>query len=192
MTLYKDFLKNTLNAHNAVKPEKISDFIEVLEKCYQNGNTVYTFGNGGSGASASHFCEDLGKGTLLNLNGHKRFKVLSLSDNLPYILAWANDHGYETIFEQQLRNFGQEGDVAIGISGSGNSENVIRAIKYANSIGMHTIGFTGYDGGELGKIVNHQIHVPSFNMGIVESVHVSIMHYVVIALKERLEVNSRR
>jgi len=186
VTPFPEFLGDLIRAHEKVDVERLNSFIHLLEESFHNERTIFTFGNGGSGAAASHFCEDLGKGTLLDLNGKKRFRVMSLTDNLPYILAWANDHGYETIFEQQLRNFAKPGDIAVGISGSGNSENIIQAIEYANGIGMVTVGFTGYDGGKLGKLVQHQIHVPSFDMGIVESIHMSIMHYIVMTLKERL------
>jgi len=183
---FSDFLDDVFKAHKAIDLEKLDSFIQLLEEGFHNERMIFIFGNGGSGAAASHFCEDLGKGTLFDLDGYKRFRVMSLTDNVPYILAWANDHGYETVFEQQLRNFAKPGDVAVGISGSGNSENVIRAIQYANSIGMVTVGFTGYDGGKLGEIVQYQIHVPSFNMGIVESVHNTLMHYIVMVLGKRI------
>jgi len=186
MTPFSVFLEDVFKAHQEVAPNSLHSFINVLEEAFHEERTIFMFGNGGSGASASHFCEDLGKGTLFDLNGHKRFRVMSLTDNLPYILAWANDHGYETIFEQQLRNFAKKKDIAIGISGSGNSENVIRAILYANEIGMATVGFTGFDGGRLGQLVKHKIHVPSFDIGIVESVHNTLMHYVVTVLREQL------
>ena len=183
---FSDFFNEIIEIEKKVNLKCLDQVIEILEDGLCNDRMIFTFGNGGSSAAASHFCEDLGKGTLFDLEGKKRFKVMSLTDNLPYILAWANDHGYETIFEQQLRNFASSGDIAIGISGSGNSENVIRAIQYANEIGMTSVGFTGYDGGQLGKLVDCQIHVPSFDMGVVESIHVSMMHYIVMAMKEKL------
>jgi D-sedoheptulose 7-phosphate isomerase len=183
---FSSYVDEINNVYKKFDRDRLNELIQVLEKGYHKENTIFTFGNGGSGASASHFCEDLGKGTLQNCNGHKRFKVMSLTDNLPYILAWANDHGYETIFDQQLRNFAKIDDIAIGISCSGNSQNVIRAIEYANSIGMVTVGFTGYDGGKLKNLVEHSIHVPSMDIGIVESIHVAIMHYIVSLLKNKL------
>ena len=181
-----NFLEDVIKAHDQIDHNKVNDLIELFEKGFHEDRTFYSFGNGGSGAAASHFCEDLGKGTLFDLDGHKRFRAMSLTDNMPYILAWANDHGYETIFEQQLRNFAHEGDFAIGISGSGNSENVLRAIQYSNQKGLITIGFTGFDGGKLGKSVQHHIHIESEDMGIVESVHETLMHYIVMALKQRV------
>lgn len=184
---FSDFFNEVIQTQKKVDLDGLARVIEILEEGLCNNRMIFTFGNGGSSAAASHFCEDLGKGTLCDLDGKKRFKVMSLTDNLPYILAWANDHGYESIFEQQLRNFANPGDIAIGISGSGNSENVVRAIQYANDIGMTSVGFTGYDGGRLGKLVHCNIHVPSFDMGVVESIHVSMMHYIVMAMKEKLK-----
>jgi D-sedoheptulose 7-phosphate isomerase len=157
-----------------------------LEEAYRQHKRIYLLGNGGSGATASHFCQDLGKGTLSGPTDAGRFKVLSLTDNVPYLLAWANDAGFETVFEQQLRNLAEERDLAIAISCSGNSENVLRAVRYANSLDMITIGMTGFDGGQLRSIVNHCIHIPIHDAGTVESIHLMIAHYIVSSLKERL------
>jgi len=140
------------------------------------------FGNGGSGANASHVCEDLNKGTIHDFENQKRLKVMSLTDNTPAILAWANDNGYESIFVEQMKNFAQPGDLAIGLSGSGNSANVIKAIEYANTVEMQTIGCTGYDGGALKQIARYSLHVPSFNMGITEAIHLIIFHHIIETL----------
>jgi D-sedoheptulose 7-phosphate isomerase len=166
--------------------EEADVLLDHLEAAYHDGRTVFLFGNGGSAATASHFCEDLGKGTLRSIHETRRLRVMSLTDNTPYILAWANDEGYETIFEQQLRNFARRGDLAIGISGSGNSKNVLRAIEYANAAGLRTMGMTGFDGGKLRQIAGHSVHVPSYDMGVVESVHMIVAHYVVNSLRARL------
>jgi D-sedoheptulose 7-phosphate isomerase len=164
--------------------------IRELLDAYRRGSTVFLFGNGGSGATASHFCEDLGKGTLRSRNDTHRLRVMSLTDNTPYILAWANDEGYEHVFEQQLRNFARRGDLAVGISGSGNSKNVLRAIEWANDAGLRTVGMTGFDGGELHNIVDHRVHVPIYEMGTVESVHMIIVHYVVNSMRLLLHQQS--
>ena len=181
-----DYFQQITDICNAMEGGESRALVNILEEAYHNGKQVFIFGNGGSGAMASHFCEDLGKGTLNKPDDKKRFKVMSLTDNVPYILAWANDEGYETIFEQQLRNFAESGDVAIGISGSGNSINVLKAIEYGNSIGMITIGVTGFDGGKLRGLAQHNIHVPVNDMGMTEAVHCIITHWVVASLKERL------
>jgi D-sedoheptulose 7-phosphate isomerase len=183
----KQYLDRFCQAAAGVDPAQVEDLIRLLENAYRQQKTIYIFGNGGSGANASHFCEDLGKGTLKGPSQTGRFRVMSLTDNTPYILAWANDEGFETIFEQQLRNFAQPEEVAIGISGSGNSPNVLEAIAFANSIGMHTVGFTGYDGGRLKPMVEYPIHVPSHDMGMVESVHQLLLHYIVSVLRTRIQ-----
>jgi len=125
----------------------------------------------------------LGKGTLNGKKDIKRFKVISLTDNVPYVMAWANDEGYETIFEQQLRNLGEPGDVVVAISGSGNSPNVIKAVEYANRNKMVTVGLTGFDGGKLKKIARHSVHIPINDMGVTECVHSILGHYITDYLK---------
>jgi len=165
---------------------EVDRLLDYLEEAYHFDRTVFLFGNGGSAATASHLCEDLGKGTLKSKNETKRLRIISLTDNTPYILAWANDEGYETIFEQQLRNLARPGDLAIGISGSGNSKNVLRAVEYADAAGLVTIGMTGFDGGQLRNMVDHCVHVPIFEMGMVECMHMIIGHYLVNSLRQRL------
>lgn len=164
----------------------VDTLIHVLYEAYEQGRRVFLFGNGGSAANASHFCEDVAKGTLASMEAEQRIKAVSLTDNVPYITAWANDEGYDRIFEQQLVNLCESGDLTIAISGSGNSPNVLRATQYANAHDLFTVGMTGYDGGKLGRMVKLNVHVPSFNMGLVESVHGMIIHYVVQILLERL------
>ena len=164
----------------------VDALMDVLYEAYEQGRRVFLFGNGGSAANASHFCEDVAKGTLPSMEAEQRIKAVSLTDNVPYITAWANDEGYDRIFEQQLINLCEASDVTIAISGSGNSPNVLRATEYANAHGLFTVGMTGYDGGKLGGMVKLNVHVPSFNMGLVESVHGMIIHYVVQTLQERI------
>ena len=166
--------------------EPVETLINVLYEAYEQGRRVFLFGNGGSAANASHFCEDVAKGTLASMEAEKRIKAISLTDNVPYITAWANDEGYDRIFEQQLISLCEPGDVTIAISGSGNSPNVVRATEYAEARGLFTVGMTGYDGGKLGKMVKLDLHVPSFDMGLVEGVHGMIIHYVVDTLNERI------
>ena len=166
--------------------EPVETLINVLYEAYEQGRRVFLFGNGGSAANASHFCEDVAKGTLASMEAEKRIKAISLTDNVPYITAWANDEGYDRIFEQQLISLCEPGDVTIAISGSGNSPNVVRATEYAEARDLFTVGMTGYDGGKLGKMVKLDLHVPSFDMGLVEGVHGMIIHYVVDTLNERI------
>ncbi len=184
---FSDYIELVNKTSCGVDPASVERFISMLYECYQSGNTVFIVGNGGSAANASHFCEDLAKGTLTDLVEQKRFRVISLTDCTPAITAWANDVGYDKIFEQQLRNLALPGDLLIAISGSGKSPNVLNAVDYANATGMNTIGMTGYDGGLLSRKVKHNVHVDLNDMGTVEAIHDVILHYAVIVLKEKLK-----
>lgn len=180
-----DYLSQVVTATEGVDPQSFPKLVEILLNAYRNGNFVFIIGNGGSGANASHLCEDLGKVTLVDLEKQKRLKVMSLTDNTPYILALGNDEGYDRIFVEQLKNYASSGDVLIAISGSGNSPNILRAVEYANSINMTTYGFTGYTGGKLKEITHFGLHVPSMDMGIAETVHTIFMHYTIDVMRER-------
>jgi len=140
---------------------------------------LMVIGNGGSGANSSHVCEDLGKGTVITPEQDKRLRVLSLTDNTSYILAWANDTSYERVFVEQLRNLGEPGDLLIAISGSGNSPNVLRAVEWANEHDIETFGITGYSGGQLRAIAQRCLHVDLNDMGVVETLHMVAFHYCV-------------
>ena len=157
---------------------QINAMADAIYQRYQAGRFVFIIGNGGSGANASHFCEDLGKSTVKDFETQKRLKVLSLTDNTPYILAWANDTSYDRVFVEQLKNFGEKGDLLIAISGSGNSPNVLKAVEWAKAHGIETIGVTGFGGGKLRELADKQLHAPTDDMGVVESIHQIAFHYV--------------
>jgi D-sedoheptulose 7-phosphate isomerase len=157
--------------------EGIDQIAETLVKAYDARQTVYLFGNGGSAALASHLACDLGKGTAY-CNGGKRFRVLSLADNLPTLTAWANDASYEDVFSEQLKTFVQPGDVALAISGSGNSKNVLNALQVARAARATTIGISGFQGGEMKPLCDICVVVPSENMQIIEDLHVAMAHSV--------------
>jgi D-sedoheptulose 7-phosphate isomerase len=163
---------------------------DAIYACYEHGRIVFLIGNGGSGSNASHFCEDLGKCTLrrqdFDDDRKKRLRVLSLTDNTPYILAWGNDEGFERVFAEQLKNLASPGDLLIAISGSGNSPNILRAVEWANRHGLTTFGCTGFDGGKLRKLAHQGLHVALDDMGIVESVHLTAFHWVVDRLHARI------
>jgi len=161
-------------------------FVEALWGAFETGSTVFLAGNGGSASAASHFGQDLAKGTLADMRSERRFRVIPLTDNVGFITALANDEGYESIFEQQLRNLGERGDLLVAISGSGNSPNVLRAVDYARSIGMRTIGVTGYDGGKLRTVADVSVHVPVWDMGMAEALHGVIFHLAMSRLRERV------
>jgi len=170
-----------------VDPKEVETLVALIADAYRDNQFVFIIGNGGSGANASHLCEDLGKGTLHNFDTQKRLKVMSLTDNTPYILAYGNDLGYDRVFVEQLKNFAQPGALLLSISGSGNSANVLKAVEWANANGLKTVGITGYDGGKLRKMCHHGVHVPSHNMGAVESVHMVLFHYLLDTLYEKFK-----
>lgn len=160
--------------------EAVDQVVEALLTASQNGQTVFIFGNGGSAATATHFGCDLAKRTIVP--GLPRFRVVALTDNVSIMTALGNDIGYDAIFAEQLAPLVRPGDVAIGISGSGNSRNVLNAVQVAREAGAITIGFCGYDGGQLKPMVDIAVHVPSDVMAMVEDVHLMLEH----AICERL------
>jgi D-sedoheptulose 7-phosphate isomerase len=185
-----EYLARVKSELDALNLDEVRRFSDAIYACYESGNFVFLCGNGGSGSNASHMCEDLGKGTIRRedfLNDSKRrLKVLSLTDNTPYILAWANDEGYDRVFVEQLKNLASPGDLLIAISGSGNSPNVLRAVEWANDHGMQTFGLTGFSGGTLRQIASQGFHVPIADMGIVESLHLVVFHWVLDNLYARI------
>jgi len=162
--------------------DRLDRLLEILLEARKNQKTVFIMGNGGSGSTASHFACELAKNTIVP--GDIRSKVIALTDNVPQILAWANDTDYENIFVEQLKNLMDEGDVVIGISVSGRSRNVLKALRYANENGAVTIGLTGFDGGELKKIAKEVIIVQSNNMQCCEDIHLMIQHILTSMLKQ--------
>jgi D-sedoheptulose 7-phosphate isomerase len=177
------YIEDMVDLLRQVDPDEVQALVDALIDAYHNDRFVFVIGNGGSAANASHMCEDLGKGTLTDFEGQKRLKIMSLTDNVPYIMAWANDEGYERVFVEQLKNFAEPGALLIAISGSGNSANVLRAVEYANSHGMRTFALTGFDGGRLKEIAHGSFHVRSDNMGVVEAVHAVLFHYLMDGLQ---------
>jgi len=172
-------LKETLDQ---LPYEAIRDVIAILQYARMNDRQVFIMGNGGSAATASHFACDLAKGTLLP--GKPRFRVIALTDNMPLFSAYANDIGYEHVFAEQLASLVREGDVVIGISCSGNSANVLNAIELAKSMRAITIGFTGFDGGELKGLVDICIHIPSDCMEQVEDIHLMLEHLICTCIRK--------
>jgi D-sedoheptulose 7-phosphate isomerase len=173
-----------------IDPAQVQALADAIFDCYRQRRIVFVIGNGGSGSNASHFCEDLGKGTLrredFDNDNKQRLRVLSLTDNTPYILAWGNDEGFDRVFVEQLKNLAEPGDLLIAISGSGNSPNILRAVEWANRNGLTTFGCTGFSGGKLKGLAKHGLHVPLDDMGIVESIHLTAFHWIVDNLHARI------
>jgi D-sedoheptulose 7-phosphate isomerase len=178
--LIKDYLLSLEDALHALDKDLIEKAIFMVMDAYLNDKNVFIIGNGGGAASASHMACDLSKGTLArhyNKN-EKRLKVISLSDNISVITAYANDLSYNEVFVQQLRNLVNKEDLIIVLSGSGNSRNVVKAVRYAKTQGAKTIGLLGFTGGKLAKMVDCAIIVKSNNYGPVEDVHVALHHII--------------
>ncbi|HEX3040328.1 MAG TPA: SIS domain-containing protein [Caproiciproducens sp.] len=168
---YFETLKTTVDQ---VDRKEIQKAMEVLVKARDQKKYIFIMGNGGSAATASHYAGDFNKG--LSLNREKRFRFVALNDNAPTVLSLANDVSYDAIFVEQLKNFLDDGDVVIAISGSGNSKNIINAAEYAKQKGNTVIGMTGYSGGKLKELSDIQLHVPLDNMQVVEDVHMVFCH----------------
>jgi len=180
--LIENYFEKLKTSVDALDREKIEQFVKVLIEARDGNKTIFVMGNGGSAATASHFVCDIAKAA--SYPKEKRYKVVSLNDNLPIMMAYANDVSYDDIFVEQLKNQFQKGDVVLGLSGSGNSKNVLKAINYANQNGGVTVGFTGYDGGELKNIASLSIDANVDNMQITEDIHLILTHVLMRALSQ--------
>lgn len=170
----------------------LEQICDVIYKAYEDDRTIFIFGNGGSAALASHMACDLGKGThcprpdFMAAKGVKRLRVFSLTDNVPIMTAWANDAAYEDVFAEQIENFLQPGDVTFGISSSGNSPNVLKALKLAREKGAITVGLTGFQGGKMNDLLDCGVVVPSNNIQQIEDAHLVLAHLIFLNLRERI------
>ena len=184
----EEYLKEIGKVLDSMKPslvDKIDKIASIFSDARTKKKTIYFMGNGGSASTASHLVCDLSKLTIAE--GLPRFKSISLTDNIPTMLAWANDNDYEEIFIEQLKNLMEPEDVVVGISGSGNSMNIINAIAYANKFGATTIGFCGQGGGKLHKCAKETINVPSDNMQIIEDIHTILTHLLTSLIRDEVK-----
>ncbi len=157
-----------------IDKQHIETALDLIATTYQAGRKVITCGNGGSAAAASHYITDWNK--MVTLATGRKFRGISLCDNVGLITAYANDLSYEDVFSGQLKSLLDEGDLLIAISGSGNSPNVIKAVDFANENGATTLAIVGYDGGKLKGLAHHNVWVPSFDMQICEDLHMVFGH----------------
>jgi len=164
--------------------EGVARIVPILLKARAGAHTIYFFGNGGSASTASHFVVDIGKATIRG--DGKRFRCVALVDNVETLTAWANDAEYSRVFSEQLATLAHPGDVAFGISGSGNSPNVLVAMATAKRMGLPTIGLTGMGGGKLVAAVDVPVIVPSNSMQHVEDVHLLICHLLTAYLRDEV------
>ena len=189
---YLDRLRDELERIDAAAVGRWADLVFDV---WTRGSTLYLIGNGGSAAAASHLSVDLGKGTVaagsLRDESHRRLRVVSLTDNVPWITAVANDLDYGQVFVQQLMSAAVAGDALLAFSGSGNSANVLAAVDWANRHGLCTFGLTGFDGGRLKELQQDGVHVDLDDMGMVESVHVCLFHWVVDDVYARTQRTGR-
>lgn len=182
---YLDEVAKTLVKMEKDLPFKVEEIVTALLKARDNGRRIYICGNGGSASTASHMASDLNKGA--TRKDAARFKAVALTDNIPAMLAWANDASYDDIFVEQLKNHLEKDDVVIGISGSGNSANVLKAIHYANDEGAVSIGLTGFDGGKLAQLARIVYVVPNNIMQQVEDIHLLTEHMISMILRDSPE-----
>lgn len=171
ISAYFERLKSTIDQ---VSKEDLNGVMNILMKARSDGRQIFVMGNGGSAATASHYVCDFNKG--ISYGKRKMFKFICLNDNIPTMMAIANDLSYDDIFVKPLQTYYNEGDVVLGISGSGNSENVVRALTWGKEHGAVTIAFTGFKGGKMMPLCNHNVHIPIEDMQITEDLHMILDH----------------
>ena len=192
MESYRHYLTQLKGVLDQLPLEQLREVGDLIYHAYEKDHTVFVFGNGGSAALASHLATDFAKGTHYpspagcDLSGVRRMKVMSLTDNVSMITAWSNDLAYDAVFAEQMENFVQPGDVVIGISGSGNSPNVLRALELARKKGATTVGLTGFAVGKMKALLEYALVVPSDSMQQIEDAHVVMAHMLFLDLKERI------
>ena len=178
----EDYTSGIREVFGKVPVNTIKEIIKALLKAYEDGKKVITMGNGGHASTASHLINDLAKHTIVSdkrdkvIVKGKRFKTLCLNDNISTLTSWANDVGYEDCFSEQLANWVEEGDIIIGITGSGNAQNILNAFQVAKKQRAITIALTGYQGGKIKDIADICFIVPSNNISFIEDIHFSLTH----------------
>lgn len=188
MEEYKRYVEEIKETLDNLPWEAIRDTISILHYARLSDKQVFIIGNGGSASTASHMACDLAKQTFVK--GLPRFRAIALTDNMALFSAYANDNGYENVFTEQLASYVRKGDIVIGISGSGNSLNIIKAIELAKKMGAVTIGWTGFEGGQLAKIVDISVNVPNHCQEQIEDIHLMLDHMMVTALRRAMNAHS--
>jgi D-sedoheptulose 7-phosphate isomerase len=183
-TTLRDYWDEVADVAAAIDLTDLERAAVMLLTCQARGRVVFVIGNGGSAATASHFACDLSKGT--RRDGPPTFHVVSLTDNVPLLTAWANDSGYDRVFSEQLTALARPGDLLVAISASGNSPNVVAAVDAARSCGMSVVSLSGRSGGRLAHLVDVLVNVPSDTIEVVEDAHLIVAHSLCVAVRERL------
>ena len=184
----QEYYEREIAAINALDKEELNKTMNALLEAYDRGATVYVMGNGGSSATASHMVCDFNKGTCYELD--RKFKFVCLNDNIPLLMAIANDDSFENIFVYPLKDSLKKEDVVLAISGSGNSHNVVKAVEYAKEVGATIIAMTGYSGGKIDKMADYHLHVPADDMQITEDLHMGFDHMMMQILWKYLQARA--
>lgn len=181
-TWIRDYIAAQKQALDSIPVESVATLVEVLRTALRGDHQIFVLGNGGSAANASHFATDLGKGSSDKLD--RRFRVLSLNDNVSWLSALGNDYSYDEVFLGQLRNYGRPGDVLLALSVSGNSPNVVKALGWARDNGLRTIALVGKKRGAMAELAEHVIAIEDTHYGRVEDAEMGICHMLCYAFME--------
>lgn len=184
------YLSDLARVLELVPSESLGRAIDALLEAREHGNRVYVFGNGGSAATASHFVCDLVKSA--QVSGFRPFRAFALTDSTPLMTAWANDAAYAQTFSRMLEALVEPGDVALGISASGSSPNLVAGLETAARLGARTIALLGFDGGHALRIAEIPVHVPSMDYGHAEDTHSAIGHAITTSIRRTLEAERAR
>ena len=180
-----DYIRAQKAAHDSIPADAVAELVEQLRVALKEQRQIFVFGNGGSAANASHFATDLGKGSSDKMG--QRFRVLSLTDNVSWMTALGNDYAYEDIFVGQLQNFGRAGDMAFGISVSGNSPNCVKALQWAKDHGLRTVALVGAKRGRMAEIAQKVLVIDDTHYGRVEDAQMGICHMLCYAFMENVQ-----
>jgi len=178
----ENYRKTQEAAYRGIPVEQVARLVDLLREALINDRQIFAFGNGGSAANCSHFATDLGKGASDKLG--RRFRILSLNDNVAWMMAISNDYTYDDVFWRQLENYGKPGDIAMSLSVSGNSPNCVKALEWAKNHGLVTVALVGAKRGRMAEIANHVIVIPDTHYGRVEDAQMTICHMLCYAFME--------
>ncbi len=182
---YLDYFERLNETLSKLKISELEKLEEIIFNAYKDNKTIFVIGNGGSASAATHWACDFSKGT--KVEGKKPLRCISLTDNIAIMTAISNDISYEDVFVEQLKVFLSSGDILIGISASGNSENIVKALQYCKDNGGIAVAIVGFTGGKCREIANHTIYIPNNEYGIVEDIHIIIDHMISQKIKKRIE-----
>lgn len=173
-TYFKNYIAQQKTAYDAIPLDRVEHFINLIKNCWENDQQLFAFGNGGSASNVSHFITDLGKSASDRMG--KRFRCLSLNENLSWITAIGNDYAYEDVYLRQLQNYARPGDLVLTLSVSGNSPNLVKAVQWANDNGLTTMALIGGKRGQLADLAHESIVIEDTHYGRVEDAQMTICH----------------